>query len=309
MSPIVPRPSLCGVVPPLVTPLTASDTLDTKGLERLVEHVVGGGVQALFLLGSTGEGPSLSYRLRRELIGLACRHVTRRVPVLVGISDTAFEESVALGRHAAENGAAAVVATTPYYFKPGQADLVSYFTTLAAALPVPLFLYNMPGFTGLVIEPSTVRRLMDVENIVGIKDSSGDMRYFGELLDLAEGRAGWAVFMGREELGVEALRLGAHGVVPGGANLVPRLHADAFAAVAAGDHARADALAGRIDEVVAAIFTLGGPGAGFIQGLKDALSLAGLCGNLLAPPFPPLGPADHLELRRRLTGLGLIANS
>jgi 4-hydroxy-tetrahydrodipicolinate synthase len=304
---MVSHASLRGVVPPLVTPLSAPDTLDTKGVEQLVEHVAGGGVQALFLLGSTGEGPSLSYRLRRELIGLACRRVNGRVPVLVGISDTAFEESVALGLHAAEHGAAAVVATTPYYFKPGQADLFGYFTALAAALPVPLFLYNMPGFTGLVIEPSTIRRLMDVKNIVGIKDSSGDMRYFGELLDLARGRSDWAVFMGREELGVEALRLGAHGVVPGGANLVPRLHADAFAAVAAGDHARADALAGRIGEVASAVFTLGGPAVGFIQGLKAALSLAGLCGDLLAPPFPPLSPADREELHRRLTTLGLIA--
>src|SRR5690349_19541861 len=100
---------LTGIIPPMATPLRSRDELDFAGLERLIERVLAGGVNGLFLLGTTGEGPSLSYRLRRELIDRACRQVQRRVPILVGITDTSFVESVALARHAADAGADATV--------------------------------------------------------------------------------------------------------------------------------------------------------------------------------------------------------
>ena len=102
-----------GIIPPMVTPLTDRDALDAAGLERLIEHILGGGVHGLFILGTTGEGPSLSYRLRRELIERTCRQVRRRVPVLVGITDTAFVESVNVARWAADAGADAVVTAPP----------------------------------------------------------------------------------------------------------------------------------------------------------------------------------------------------
>src|SRR5262245_20739945 len=114
---------LRGIVPPVVTPLQDRDTLDAAGLERVLEHILAGGVSGLFILGTTGEGPCLSYRLRRQCIERACRQVRGRVPVLVGIKDTAFVESLALARHAAECGAAAVVAAPPYYLPLGQPEL------------------------------------------------------------------------------------------------------------------------------------------------------------------------------------------
>src|SRR6185369_5383821 len=138
---------LSGIVPPLVTPLKDRDELDQAGLERLIEHVVGGGVHGLFILGTTGEAPSLSYRLRREFIGRVCQLTQGRVPVLVGITDTSFVESVALARHAADAGAMAVVLSTPYYFPAGQTDLLSYIRNIVAELPLPLVLYNMPSLT------------------------------------------------------------------------------------------------------------------------------------------------------------------
>src|SRR5688500_15299138 len=102
-----------GIIPPLVTPLIGRDEIDVAGLERLIEHVLAGGVHGLFILGTTGEAPSLSYRLRRELIERVCRQVKERVQVLVGITDTAFVESISLAGHAAECGATAVVLSTP----------------------------------------------------------------------------------------------------------------------------------------------------------------------------------------------------
>ena len=169
-----------GVIVPLVTPLLDRDTLDTGGLERLIEHVLAGGVQGLFILGTTGEGPSLGYRLRHELIERTCRLAAGRVPVMGGITDTAFIESVRLAPTAADGGAAAVVAAPPYYYPARQLELVEYIEHLAAELPLPLLLYNLPGYTKLPFEPQTVRAAAAMPGIVGMKDSSGDMGRRGD---------------------------------------------------------------------------------------------------------------------------------
>src|ERR1700722_3121264 len=108
--------SLRGIIPPVVTPLLGRDELDAAGLERLIEHMLAGGVHGLFLLGTTGEAPGLSYRLRREFIERACRQVAGRVPVLVGITDTAFVEALNLARFAAEAGAQALVLAPPFSY-------------------------------------------------------------------------------------------------------------------------------------------------------------------------------------------------
>jgi 4-hydroxy-tetrahydrodipicolinate synthase len=112
---------LRGIVPPLVTPLRGRDRLDVAGLERLIEHVLRGGVSGIFLLGTTGEAPSLSHRLRHELVRRACRIVDGRVPVLVGVTDTSFVESTALARRAADSGAQAVVLSATFYLRADQA--------------------------------------------------------------------------------------------------------------------------------------------------------------------------------------------
>src|SRR5690242_18636907 len=106
---------LTGIIPPMITPLSGRDELDVAGLERLIEHILGGGVNGIFILGTTGEGPSLSYKLRRELIQRVCKQVNHRVPILVGITDTSFVESVTVARSAAESAADAVVVAPPYY--------------------------------------------------------------------------------------------------------------------------------------------------------------------------------------------------
>ncbi|MBM4018661.1 MAG: dihydrodipicolinate synthase family protein [Planctomycetes bacterium] len=133
----MPRP-LRGIVPPLVTPLTGRDTLDEAGLERLIEHVLAGGVHGLFILGTTGEAPSLSHRLREQMVRCTCRAVAGRRPVLVGITDTAFIESVNLARTAADAGADAVVLAPPYCFPAGQAELAEYIDHIAAEMPLPV---------------------------------------------------------------------------------------------------------------------------------------------------------------------------
>ncbi len=297
------RPQLKGIVPPLVTPLSAPDVLDREGLGRLVEHLIGGGVHALFLLGTTGEGPSLTHRLRREVVEETCRMVGGRLPVLVCVTDTVFEETVELANHAADHGADAVVASTPYYFRTGQPELCDYFSELAAALPLPLHLYNMPAMTKVVIQPETVERLMDVEGIIGIKDSSGDFDYFGKLVELGKKKEGWSVMMGPEELTARAVAMGGQGGVNGGANLFPALYVANYDAAARGDVKRSDELNTIVNEVAAELYSVGSHASSMLKGLKCALSLRGICGDVMAHPFEHFHEREREIIRGRMEEL------
>jgi 4-hydroxy-tetrahydrodipicolinate synthase len=287
---------LRGVIPPLVTPLRSRDELDKEGLERLIEHVVAGGVHGLFILGTTGEAPNLGYRLRRELIDQTCKIARGRVPVLVGITDTAFVESVNLARHAAAAGVHALVVSTPYYFPIGQPELADYLERLAAELPLPLFLYNMPMMTKVQFEPKLVRRMMALDRVIGIKDSSGDLKYFQRILDLARGRPDWSVLVGQEHILPEAVRRGAHGGVCGGANIYPKLYVSLYDAALRGDKAQEAALMKQVSQL-GKIYKIGKYASAIVKSIKCALSVNGICGDCLAEPFSPFHPAEREQVR------------
>jgi 4-hydroxy-tetrahydrodipicolinate synthase len=279
------RQPLRGIIPPMITPLRDRDTLDREGLERIIEHVLSGGVSGLFILGTTGEGPSLGYRLRRELVEQTCRLVKGRAPVFVGITDTAFVESLSVARTAAEAGADAVVLAPPYYVPEGQPELREYLEHLLPELPLPLFLYNMPPLTKVPFEIDTVRWALDQARIAGIKDSSGNMIYFSRLLELAKSRAGWTVLVGPEELLGEAVLLGGHGGVNGGANVFPALYVELYRAAAADDLKRVRQLHSMVMEVSGRLYSVGRHPSAVIKGIKCAVSCLGLASDFMAEPF------------------------
>ncbi|RMF41216.1 MAG: dihydrodipicolinate synthase family protein [Planctomycetota bacterium] len=278
------RPWLRGIVVPLVTPLRDRDAIDHAGLERLIERLVASGVHGIFALGTTGEAPSLSYRLRRELIEHTCRLAAGRVPVLIGITDTSMVESIELGRFAGEAGADAVVASTPFYFPAGQTELRQYLRGLAAELPLPLMIYNMPSLTKLCIEPKTIEELIDVPNIRGVKDSGGDLDYFRRVARLKQQRPDWSILIGPEHLLVESLALGGDGGVHGGANIFPRLFVDLFSAADCGDSSRVAQLS-RIVGDLQAIYAVGKYDSRFVKATKCALSVLGICSDRMAEPL------------------------
>src|SRR5258708_1315357 len=140
----LPRP-FRGLIAPMATPLASPFHLDFGGVEHLVNHLLAGGVNALFILGTTGEGPSLSHRIRRELIARVTTQSAGKVRVLVEITDTSQEDSVDWGHFAAEMGASGLVVAAPYYYPMTQGDLTGYVERLAPDLPLPFFLYNMPS--------------------------------------------------------------------------------------------------------------------------------------------------------------------
>jgi len=290
----------------MVTPLTGRDTLDVPGLERLVERLVAGGVSGIFALGTTGEAPSLSYRLRREVVEHTCRLVKSRIPVLVGITDTSLVESAHLAAHAATHGADAVVTSAPFYFPAGQPELREFIEELLPELPLPLMLYNMPALTKTSFSREVVAWALDQEKIVGLKDSSGDLVYFRKIRHLAEtARPDWSFLVGPEELLAEVVLMGGHGGINGGANLHPTLYVELYQAAKAGDLLRARELSAKVMALSEAIYQVGIHGSAIIKGLKCSLSILGICDDFMAAPFHRFHEADREIIRERLGELGI----
>jgi 4-hydroxy-tetrahydrodipicolinate synthase len=297
---------LYGIIPPMPTPLRDRETLDIPGLERLIEYLVTGGVHGIFILGSTGEAPGLGRALQRELVTRTCAMVRARVPVLVGVTDTRFAESVDLARHAADAGAAAVVFAPPFYFPMAQDELLGYTRRLVAELPLPAVLYNMPRMTKVTFEPQTVEQLLDVERIIGMKDSGGDLPYFQRIVEIARAaRPNWPVLVGPERLLVDIVRLGGSGGVNGGANVCPRLLVDLFDAATRNDEPRIAALKERLSKL-GQIYFAGTRASMLFRGMKCALSLLGICNDAVAEPFSPCDAADRERIRGILSELSLL---
>ena len=304
----LPRP-LKGIVPPMVTPLLGRDELDHYGLSRLIEHLLSGGVAGLFILGTTGEGPSLSYRLRYELIEKTCELVAGRIPILVGVTDTSLVEAVELAKFSRDAGASAVVAAPPYYFPVEQPPLLTFLQRLADESPLPLFLYNMPSCVKAMLAFETVETLARHANVVGLKDSSGDMAYFRRALTLREARPDWTILMGPEQLMAESVLLGSDGGVTGGANLHPRLYVDLYEAASRRDQPIIDKLQSEVI-TLAKIYNVSGSGmAPYLCGLKCALELADLCSGHLAEPFTAFGATERSAVERLLAELSLLTAS
>ncbi len=298
--------SLRGIVTPLVTPLLARDKLEHEGLVRILDHVIDGGVAGIFILGTTGEAPSLSYRLRRQMIRETTQLVNGRVPVLVGVTDTALVESVELARYAADCGADAVVLTTPYYFPAGQTELTAYVQNIAPLIPLPLILYNMPGLTKVWFEIETLRVLSNIDSITGVKDSSGDLEYFGRLCKLKEDRPDWTILIGPEAKLPDAHRLGGDGGVNGGSNVAPRLFVDCHKALCDGDEQQ---VAQTLETILAfqEIYEIGKYASRYIKATKSALSLIGICSDLPADPFHPFLAPERERVAAILRDIGLLA--
>lgn len=292
----LPQP-IRGVVPPLVTPLRDAESLDDTGLERLIEHVIRGGVQGIFILGTTGEGPALSYRLRREMIDKTCAQVGGRVPVLVCITDTCYEESAALAAHAKRAGADAVVTAPPFYFALSQNDLFRLVERLSSEVELPLYLYNMPSLTKTCFAPETVARAAELPNVWGIKDSSGEAGYLRSIVSVLRNRPEFTILVGPEEMLQESLDLGAHGGVCGGANLFPRLFVSLYEAALDGNLAQATNLQQKVREVGELLYGIGEEESSYIRGLKLGLDLMGICSSKLAMPFVGADRAKHEGLR------------
>lgn len=281
-----------GIITPLLTPLRQDESVNYTHLEALVEHVVAGGVDAVFVMGSSGEFARFDHAARAEIVGAVVKSVAGRVPVYAGVGDA----GLALARRnlaAAERaGADAVVATLPYYF-PIRTDgeAYQYFAALAASTGLPLMLYNIPSTCGVDIGLGVVERLLAKRNIIGIKDSGGDEGRLQALLRIKNGAGReFSVVVGSEELSYAGLSSGADGLVPSMSNPFPRLFARLYAAAVAND---LEALRGYCDAVDRLNRINSGDGSWMAPNVwrKKALSLMGVCDEYCTAPYLPVDAA------------------
>lgn len=295
---------LSGIIPPLVTPLLGNDTLDVESLENLVEHLIAGGVHGLFILGTTGEEQSLSYRLRKQMISETSRINAGRLPLLVCITDTSIVESVNLAKYAAENGASAVVSAAPYYFATGQPELAEFYEDLLKELPLPLFLYNMPSHVKVNFSPDTIYRIAQNEKVVGFKDSSANLPYFQSVMYKMKDRKNFAMLMGPEEVTAESVMLGANGGINGGANMFPELYVALYNAAKEGDLKKVWQLQQLVMQISTTIYTVGKYGSSYLKGLKCACSLLGVIkDDFVAAPFHKFNEVERNKIRAALDKL------
>ena len=299
---------LSGLIPPMVTPLDAKRRLDKKGTKNMVNHLLKGGVDGIFLLGTTGEGPHLSYAIREELVKTVCRLVKGRVPVLVGITETDMDDAVAFAAKCKSYGAAAVVAAPPYYFKLTQAECVAWFTEMADRLTLPLVVYDMPAHTDTVIEPATIAKLAAHPNIIAMKDSSSIIALFNKFRIALEPFADkFSLFMGPDEAMGEAVLLGADGGVCTGANLWPAQFKAMYLAAKAGDVEKVRRLQRFTTMSSYLLYGLGQGQIGFLKGVKCALAEMGLIQNVLAAPFTPFEGAERRKVKSALKALRALS--
>ena len=298
---------LHGLIPPMPTPLKATDVLDVDGLERLVERLIEGGVHGLFLLGTTGEGPSHSYELRREFIKRTSQLVNGRIPTIVGITDTIHTGSLDIAEAAAESGATALVASIPYYMPPSQQELVGYFKRLVTQLTLPLMLYNMPSMTKITFGMEALESLMDEEKIIGMKDSGGGMMWFHDLIRLSSNkRPDWCNLVGPDELLLEALMAGADGGVCAGPMIEPSRYVKTYNAFRRGDFDNARQAQESIHDLTSRIYHINKDSSSVVRGVKGALGLLGVCDDFPAEPLTRFDEEEKNRMTQHLKELELL---
>ena len=276
-----------GIIPPMITPLKAYFSLDINPTERLIEYLIEGGVHGIFILGTTGEFAGLSSAVKRELIQITCQQVKGRVPILVGVTDCSFTESIELAAIAHRSGAEAVVAAPPFYMNIEQEELINYYQKLADIVELPLFLYDMPSHVKINIEVETAVTLSKHPNIIGIKDSSGKIENFQALCEAFRQQPEFKIFVGPEEILAETLLIGGNGGVTGGANLFPELYVALYEAFQKKEYDAVKKFQETILFFSNKLYQHGTYQSSYLKGLKTAMSLEGLCeDNFALPLFP-----------------------
>lgn len=297
---------LKGVLVPLVTPLRPDQSLDADALHRLITHVSAGGIDGLFLLGTTGEGPHLSFNTRKALIQTAAAYAPSHLRCLAGITDCSVDDSLRMADAAAEAGAEAIFFTPPFYFPLAQSEVLRHAEALAKRLPLPYLLYNMPSHARNEYALETVKEISTWSGAAGIKDSSGDWTFFTRLVETFRDRDDFAVFTGPEDVLLDALRIGACGGVAGGGNLAPAWLAGIAAAFRDGRIDEAERLQDKVRKLGQRVYDAAGGPSSYIRGLKCALELAGLCGGTLTSAFVPAGESARESIRAFLLEEGLV---
>lgn len=277
----------------LVTPMHNDGSLDDEALARLVEFHVENGTDAIISVGTTGESPTVGFDEHIEVIKRTIRHVAGRMPVIAGAGGNATAEAIELARRAHEAGADATLQVTPYYNKPPQEGLYRHFRAVAEAVPCPHILYNVPGRTGVDLLPETVERLAAIDNIIAIKEATGDPERAREIVERCGDRM--IVYSGEDPTAMETMLVGGRGDISVTANVAPRQMHEMCMKAIAGDRAGAEELNSRLDVLHKALFCQPNP-----IPVKWALQEMGLIEGGIRLPLVPLEESYHETVRSAL---------
>ena len=252
------KTNIWGVGVALVTPFTAEDGIDFAALDKLIEHVIGGGADYLVALGTTAETPALSGSEKEAILRFVVERSAGRVPVIAGLGGNSTADVVSALRSANLDGVDAVLSVTPYYNKPSQEGLYRHFKTLSESSPLPVFLYNVPGRTGVNMSAQTVVRLaQDCPGIVGVKEASGNFEQATEILKYK--RKDFAVVSGDDGLTLPLMSIGMSGVISVAANVCPAEFSTLVRLANEGNFGAAVEIHLRLSDLCKALFIEGNP--------------------------------------------------
>jgi 4-hydroxy-tetrahydrodipicolinate synthase len=290
------------MIPPVVTPLDAQERVDEEGLARQLERLIAGGVHGIYLLGSTGEAPALRDEEKRRAIRTAVAQAAGRVPVIVGCMASSTGRAIDNVAMAAELGATAVAVTPPHYYtNASEAELMAHYTAVAGSTTLPVLVYNIPQTTKVMISAEIVRAVAEIENVVGIKDSSGDWSQALKLLFYLRDDPGFSVLFGSAQVAGPALLYGAEGAVIGIANVDPVRLVSLYEVASQGRVEETFALQKEIQGLMRLLSFGGG-----VASMKTALELMGVCGPHVTRPFQPVPAENRPRIAAILREYGLL---
>ena len=291
-----------GSIVAIVTPMFEDGSLDKDSLRKLLDWHVAEGTDGIVIVGTTGESATVSPEEHCELIKLTVEHVAGRIPVIAGSGGNSTAEAIALTRHAKEVGADASLQVVPYYNRPTQEGMYRHFKAIAEAVELPIILYNVPGRTVADMSNETIARLAPIDNIVGVKDATGNIGRGIELLKMVD--KSFAVYSGDDPTAMALMFCGGAGNISVTANVAPRAMHELCAAAMAGDIAKAVEINNRVLELHAKLFVEPNP-----VPVKWALTEMGKMPAGLRLPLAPLSAPFHDTVRTALRQAGLLPQS
>lgn len=288
-----------GITAAIVSPMYKDETLNLGELETHVDRMIKSGIHGLFCLGTNGEFYTLSHKERFQIIETVVAATDRRVPVLAGVGAISTRETIELARAAESLHVEAISVITPYFIPLSQAELIRHYRNVADATSLPMMLYNIPMRTGNHLEPETVAQLAEVPNIVGIKDSTGDINVIRAYIQATPDE--FAVLSGNDSLILEGLRAGAKGAVAAIANICPDWLSEIYNAWIQGDQLAAESMQERVD-LVRGILSGGNPNTM----VKKAVNLLGHPVGACREPVSGDSPEAESHVRSVLESVGLL---
>ncbi|MDV0447621.1 4-hydroxy-tetrahydrodipicolinate synthase [Methanosarcinaceae archaeon Ag5] len=287
-----------GVIPALITPFTADNRIDVEGFRRNIEFVEKGGVSAIVPCGTTGESATMTAEEHMKVVDIAVE--TAKVPVIAGTGSNNTEEAVLFTKHAKDAGAAVALVITPYYNKPTQAGLKAHFEKIANSVDIPIILYNVPSRTSVDMAVSTIADLAKHENIIGIKEATGDMGKASEILHKTKDDD-FILLSGDDISTLPLMSIGATGVISVAANIVPQKMCQMVSAFDSGKLKEAAKIHDELTPLMKSLFIETNPAP-----IKTAAGLAGLAAGPLRLPLVDMTPANLEILKAELKKLGVI---